>query len=221
MSYDRAMGVIAAGLVLAVAASASGAGPSVPAGALRVRASVAAEPCVRAAARAYAAGELVIETGAVRGARGADVLVGGSAEIDRALESGAALGDTDVDLVRIPWVLIAAGLAPVKDLEALAGSGAPVVVMGGAEAYEARRALGAFSRDRVRETQDARALRAAPAALVPLSLAGAAPHAATTVPALTLKAAVAAGAPREAGAREFVAYLASDAGLRALAACER
>ena len=58
---------------------------------VRVRATTAVSPCVLAAARAYEKkGRVVVETGSLADAAGADVLVGAAAEVTRALEGGAA-----------------------------------------------------------------------------------------------------------------------------------
>lgn len=186
-------------------------------GAVKVRASLATAPCLRSALEAYAASEVAVDVGDVRGARGFDVLVGSAPEVDRALEGGEALIDTDVELARIPWVLVSSSGA--ASLDALARTGAAVTLPAGPESYEARRALSGFARERVRETRDAGVLRAATAALVPLSLAGPGPRRAVDVYPILAKAAVTKGAAREAAARELVAYLGSDAGTRAFAAC--
>ncbi len=185
-----------------------------------VRASEAAAPCVRAAARAEAApAGVVVETGELR-SETADVLVGSSVEITRAIESGRALAD-ETEIARIPWVLAIAGGNPVRigTLDQLVATETDVVVLGGPAAYEARRALAAHPKDRVHETTDASALGSAAVALVPLSLAGSGERVAVDVPPLVIRAAVAASARRPEDARAFVRFLGSVSGQKAFAAC--
>lgn len=192
-----------------------------PAPALRVRATEAMAPCVASAARVFTGGagsRPTVETGDL-GDASADVLVGSAVEVTRALESGRARDDTDVEIARVPWVLVLGEAAPVvESLKAIAVAGLEVEVPAGPASYEARRALLAASAARVRES-DASALRKAGIALVPLSLAGPGRRIAVDVPALLAQAAVGARAASPDAARAFVAFLGGEDGRRAFADC--
>lgn len=189
--------------------------------ALRVRATEAMAPCVASASRAFTGGtggRLTVETGDLADAS-ADVLVGSAVEVTRALESGGAQNDSDVEIARVPWVLVLGEAAPVvESLKAIAVAGLEVEVPAGPASYEARRALLAASAGRVRES-DASALRKAGIALVPLSLAGPGRRIAVDVPALVAQAAVGARAASPDLARAFVAFLGGEDGRRAFAEC--
>jgi accessory colonization factor AcfC len=188
---------------------------------LVVRASEAAAPCVQAAARADSApAGVVVETGELRSGT-ADVLVGSSVEITRAVESDRALDEAETDIARIPWVLAVAGGNPLKlgSLDDLAAADADVAVLGGPAAYEARRALALHRKERVHETTDASALSSAAVALVPLSLAGSGERVAVEIPPLVIRAVVAASARRPEEARAFLRFLGSISGQKAFAAC--
>jgi hypothetical protein len=175
-----------------------------------VTAAVAASPQWRATAR--------VEVAPPREPGAWDVVVASDIELTRALESGAAEVNTDVDLARIPWVFRGAGAARL-DASALAGR--PIAIPDGPASYEARRALRARGAGVV-EAAQVRELHEAPLALVPLSLAGEGPALkADGVPSLVARAALATGVKRPAQARALVEYLASDAGQRAFAACGR
>ncbi len=142
---------------------------------LRVRVSAAVAPCVAAASRSWSGGRRVaLETASLRDPGSADVLVGPLVEMTRALEGGEAVVNSDVDIAEIPWVLSVAAGNPlrVKSLSDVREKGVDLVMLGGPASYEARRALAAGGTSRVREVSDRAALRAAPVALVPLSLAG-------------------------------------------------
>ena len=82
-----------------------------------------------------------------------------------------------------------------------------------------RRALSGLDPERLKESEDPLALRAAAIALVPLSLAGSGERLATDVPPLLARAVVAEGAPHAQAATSFVRFLASEPGQRAFAAC--
>jgi hypothetical protein len=188
---------------------------------IQVRVSPAVAPCVAAAARAYTGpGRPRLETGLLK-ERAPAVIVGSSVEVDRVLDAGGALHDTDVDLAHIPWVLtVAAGHgAPPQGLAGLAASTADVAVLAGPEAYAARRALQGIPERRLREGTEPGVLRSAPLALVPLSLAGKGEQVATDVPPLRARAAVARAGAASPAARAFVAFLASEAGRAAFAVC--
>ena len=186
-----------------------------------VRASEAAAPCVLAAARAYSApASAAVETGDLRSGS-ADVLVGSSVEITRAVENGRAADGTETDVARIPWVLVVVAGNPLKigGLADLVAKGADVVVLGGPAAYEARRALAAHPSERVHETTDARSLSEAAVALAPLSLAGGGERIAVDVPPILTRAVVTVDANRPDAARAFVRFLGSAAGQKVFAAC--
>ncbi len=207
-----------AALALLLAASAAS-----PAGApVLVRASEAAAPCAGAAARAWGGpSRASVEAGDLRDAGDADVLVGSGVEITRAVESGRAVDSTETAVAKIPWVLSVAGGNPLKlgSLQDLGPKGVEVVVLGGPAAYEARRALAAHPPRSVHESTDARALRDAAVALVPLSLAGGGERIGVDVPAIVVRAAVTSGAPHPDAARAFVQFLGSGAGQKAFASC--
>jgi len=208
----------------ATAAVRAASGPARAEAPLLVRATAVVVPCVEAAGEAYAATSghrIAVETGALRPAGAADVVVGTDVEMTRALESGEAVDETEAEIARIPWVLAVSTASPVK-ISALADverSGLDVAVLDGSEAHEARKALAALPASRVRATSDAAALRAAPLALVPLSLAGPGTRVKTDVQPLVASAAVTARAARRSEARAFVQFLASEAGQRAFATC--
>jgi hypothetical protein len=114
---------------------------------LRVKASPAVAPCVAAASIAYerAAGQGVAlsigELGSPASAGGADVVIGADQELNRIIESGASAPDLDVDVARIPWVLVAAVGAPAMDVRSLGRTGALVRTLDGVVAREAWRNL--------------------------------------------------------------------------------
>jgi hypothetical protein len=149
-----------------------------------------------------------------------DVMVGSAVELTRALESGAADLESDVDVARVPWVVQVrpGGPASVRQAADVAASGAEVTIPDSPAAYEARRWAVDKGGGRVREASG-RALREAAVALVPLSLAGAGERLRVDVPPLIVRAAVAAAPGHAADARALVAFLASDAGQKAFAAC--
>jgi hypothetical protein len=188
-----------------------------------VRASAAVAPCVAAASQSFAGGRRVaLETASLRDPGPIDVLVGALVEMTRALEGGEAVVNSDVDVAEIPWVLSLAAGNPlrVKSLTDVRERGVDLIVLGGPVSYEARRVLAGVGTSRVRELSDRAALRAAPVALVPLSLAGGGERIAVSeVPALRASAAIGAHATQPERAREFVGYLGSEAGQRAFAAC--
>jgi hypothetical protein len=190
---------------------------------LRVRVSAAVAPCVAAASQSWPGGRrIALETTSLRDPGPADVLVGPLVEMTRALEGGQAVVNSDVDIAEIPWVLSVAAGNPlrVKSLTDVREKGVDLVVLGGPASYEARRALASGGTSRVREVSDRAALRAAPVALVPLSLAGGGERISVSeVPPLRTSAAVGAHAAQPERAQELVRYLGSEAGQRAFAAC--
>jgi hypothetical protein len=199
---------------------------SMPAGAhpgdtvVRVRATTAVSPCVMAAARAYEKkGRVVVETGPLADAAGADVLVGASAEVTRALEGGTAAADSDAEIARVKWVLVVPQGNPdqIRGLADAERAAVEIWIAGGTAAHEARRTAEKLAPARVREAPDGAVPRGASAALAPSCLAGPGERLAVDVPDLVVEAAVSAVASRPQAARDFVAFLASAAGRRAFA----
>jgi hypothetical protein len=138
-------------------------------------------------------------------------------ELTRALESGSAQANSDVDLARIPWVW--RGPAAAAASAGSLSSARPVALPDGPASYEARRALRQAG-SAIVETADVAALKEAPLALVPLSLAGDGPRiAVTAVPPLIARAALGSDPRHPDDARAFLQYLASEDGQRAFAAC--
>jgi hypothetical protein len=212
---------LAAGFVLLAPAGSAIAPAGAPA--IRARVSPAVTPCVQAAAKSYEASRgapVVVETGALPGEGAADVYVGANVELTRVLEGGTGVIDSDVDIAFIPWVLSVSGSGPkVRTLSELSRSDTEIVLLAGPAAYEARRALAGQGALRLRETTDPAALRAAPVAVVPLSLAGPGEHNRLDVPPIRVTAAVAAQAARPEAGRAFIAFLGSEAGQKAFALC--
>lgn len=196
-------------------------GPSRAAEPLRVRASEVAAPCVQAAARAWGRAAAV-ETAPLRDPGPVDVVVGSGVEMTRALEGGDAVIDSEEYIAEIPWVLSVESGNPLKltGLADLARVGGEVVVLGGPAAYEARRELSAHRPGRLKESREGAVLRGAPVAVVPLSLAGPGERIAVKeIPPVLTSAAVGARAVQPGAAREFVHFLASEAGQKAFASC--
>jgi len=203
-------------LVLVLAPSARAQEP------LRVRVTPAVAPCVTAASPSWPGARVAVETAGLRDPGPADVLVGTGVEMTRALEGGQGVVNSDVEIAEIPWVLSVASGNPlrVRSLAEAREKGVEVVVLGGPAAYEARRALAGGGTSRVRESTDRQVLRAALVALLPLSLAGSGERIAVPeVPALRATAAVAVGAAQPERAEQFVRFLGSEAGQRALEEC--
>jgi hypothetical protein len=204
-----------------LAAAASSFAGAEPGPALRVRATEAMAPCLVAAARVFAGGTgrtPSVETGDLGDAT-ADVLVGSAVEVTRALESGRAQNDSDVEIASVPWVLVLGDKAPsLQSLKDVAAAGLEVEVPAGPASYEARRALATAAAGRVRES-DASSLRKAGIALVPLSLAGPGRRVSVDVPPLIAQAAVGAQAASPEPARAFLAFLGGENGRRAFAEC--
>lgn len=186
---------------------------------VRVRATAAVSPCVLAAARAYEkkAGRVVVETGSLADAALADVLVGASAEVTRALEGGSAAADSDAEVARVKWLLVVPEGNPnqIHGLADAERAAVEVWIAGGPAAHEARRAAEKLAPARVREVPDGGVPRGAAAVLAPACLAGPGERLAVDVPDLVVEAAVSASTSRPEAARDFVAFLASPAGRRA------
>jgi len=189
---------------------------------LRVRSSAVCAPCVEAAGRAWEArgGRPVsVETGGLRDRGAWDVLVGSGVELTRALEGGDADTTSDVNIARIPWVLHLPSGGDVHALSDVTRSGVEVVMPAGPASYEARRALAKEGVARVVETSDTARLRAAPVALVPVSLAGAGTQVEVDVPPIPVAAAIGMRARHADDAAAFVRYLGSEGGQQVFATC--
>jgi ABC-type molybdate transport system substrate-binding protein len=218
---DRARSLVAVAATVAAALVVVAPVAAGPASTIEVRATEAVAPCVEAAARTYelASGvRVAVETGKASADGRADVLATTAIEMTRALESGRAVAGSEQDVARIPWVLSLQHGNPlgVHGLADLERPGLEVAVLAGPAAYEARRALRSSA---VRETSDARTLRAAPVALVPLSLAGSGVRLPVDVPALEARTAVLTSSDRPEAALAFVRFLASERGQDAFASC--
>ncbi|HEY7509867.1 MAG TPA: hypothetical protein VIG50_06410 [Vicinamibacteria bacterium] len=191
------------------------------AGSLRVRASAVVAPCVEAAARAFAApaARIEVEVAPSLTAGPADVIVGSGVELTRALEGGAADANTDLDVARVPWVIqVRGGGRAVRSAADLTGAGIEVAVPDSPAAYDALRWARAATGGRARPASE-RELRAAAVVVVPLSLAGPGERVATDVPPLIARAALGAETARRAEAQAFLAFLGSEPGQKAFAAC--
>jgi hypothetical protein len=197
---------------------------------LRVRASPAVAPCVVAAGLEYerATGRrLAVETATVgtpESAHGADVVVAADQELHRVIESGVSHPELDVEVARIPWVLVGPPGTGAPELRALGRSTTVVRSLDGVVARETWRRLGLKGFvparvERVRETP--LRLGAGEAAVVPLSLAGPGPVTTLDVPPLSVHALVVAASPRRDAARAFLGFLTGDRGNTAFRACGR
>jgi hypothetical protein len=192
-----------------------------PPGRLRVRASFVVAPCVEAAVAAWPGphAAVQVETAGPSSPGPADVLVASSVELTRALEGGTADEGTDVDVARVPWVMqVRSAGGKVHGAADLATADIEVTVPDSPAAYEARRWAAAAGGGRVREA-GARELREAAVAVIPLSLAGTGERIAVDVPPLVVRAALALRPERPADARAFLAFLSSEPGQKAFAAC--
>ena len=200
-------------MAVTVLAWTAGAGDAM----VQVRATRETAPCVSAAILASPRWRSAarIETAPPREAGPADLLVASEIELTRALESGSAEANSDVDLARIPWVYRGA------DAAAASAPGRTVAIPDGPASYEVRRKL-REARSTVAETADVRGLQEARLALVPLSLGGEGPRIkAEDVPPLIARAALTARGKGSPDAQALLAYLTSDDGLRAFASCGR
>jgi hypothetical protein len=215
-------------MALALAASLAVVGAA-RGGALVVKASPSTSRCTAAAAEAFrqaTGGAVEVRTaaiGPVGSTAGTDVVVAIEEELTRVIEGGESAPDLEVDVATIPWVLTGAG-AGTADLRGLARSGARVRVLGGAIGRHARQSLEALPPDRVetaRTPDGLRNLSPGELALVPLSLAGPGPVAATEVPALLAQAVGVRGSPRAGAARAFLDFLATGPGNAAFRSCGR
>jgi hypothetical protein len=204
--------LLAVPLALAAAAASSAPGP------LLVRASPAAAPCVAAAAIPFerATGRaLHLETAPLESpasAAGADVVVGADAELTRIIESGVSHPDLEVDVARIPWVLVGER------------SAARIRVPGGVLGRQARRGLEEVASSRLGSLPSDGALprlASDEAAVVPLSLAGPGPVSSLAIPPLTVRALGVRASAKTEAARAFLEFLVSGPGNEAFRACGR
>jgi hypothetical protein len=192
-----------------------------------VKASPVAQPCVLAAASAYASRVDVrtADIGSPASAAGADVVVAAEEELTRVIEGGGTLPDVEAELGTIPWVLVApAGQAAPDGIRALSRTSATVRVPRGAIARHARASLEGLEPGLVRGVRaDASALvpRAGELALVPLSLARHGNVSAAEVPPVTIIGVVSRSSPRTDAARAFVLFLSAGKGRAAFLACGR
>jgi len=213
-------------LILVLAAAAAPAAPD----ALRVRASPAVAPCVAAAGAPFerASGRtLVVETAPLESAAsadGADLVVGADAELHRIIESGASRPDLDLDVARIPWVLVGPPGAAAPDVHALEREGARVRVLGGALGRQARRSLQGVASSRLAGLPAGAGplrLEAGETAVVPLRLAGPGPVSPPAIPPFPARALGVRASPRTEAARAFVEFLAGETGNAAFRGCGR
>jgi hypothetical protein len=217
--------------LLAVPMAVAFATPAAPRakGALVVKASPVARPCVLAAAATIgpSATRVTVEPadiGAVDSAAGADVVVAAQEELTRVIEGGASMPEAESEIGRIPWVLVAPSGSPSPDLQSLARTDATVRVPRGAIARHARASLETLPPGRVRSVraeEGAVEPRAGELALVPLSLAGAGAVTATRVPPVLVIAVGVRTSRQPDAARAFVEFLASGPGNAAFRACGR
>ena len=222
MSRSRSLPVL---LALAAVTASSAPAP------LRVKASPVVSPCVAAAGALYerttgrAIAVSTVALGDPASVEGADVVVAADAELNRIIESGSTHRDLDVDVARIPWVLVgASGQAP--DVAALSRSSETVGVLGGVVAREARRLLPrqgfASSRLRGLDRADVPLPRGnTEPAIVPLSLAGDLPVTSLSLPSITARALGVRSSTRTDAARAFLGFLTGEAGNAAFRACGR
>lgn len=217
-------------LLLALALVTAAAGPPPPA--LRVKASAVVAPCVAAAASAYeraTGGKAAVEEAALFDAAstdGADVVVAADSELNRIIEGGATDPELDVDVAKIPWVLVGAGGTEAVSLDALAGARTTVRVLGGVVGREASRSLarqgiGLDRVERLRAPVSPLRLEPGQAAVVPLSLAGPGVVTSLDIPPLVARALGVRASPRKDRARAFLDFLGSEPGNGAFRACGR
>jgi hypothetical protein len=204
---------------LGVLLLAAGGAAAARAETLVVRASPLLAPCAEAAVRAFPAGAQVVPGPLAEGA--GDVLLGADVEITRALESGRAVLDSEVDLARVPWVLAVPAGNPdrIMGLDDALDRGLELTVAQGPADHEARRALAERGAARLRGSSDLDTLRAARLALVPLSVRPRGDALATTIRPFAARAALSADTRHAEAARALLRFLGSERGQRAFSAC--
>jgi hypothetical protein len=191
---------------------------------LRVRASAVTVPCVEVAATAYrrATGRgITVEAGAVTApdsGAGFDVVVGADEELTRVIEGGSSQPDLDVDVARLPWVLVGAQGGAAKLSKS---SGARVRVVDGPVGLEAR----AWLRKSGQVAQASTLLRGGlvslaqdEVALVPASLAGGT-GTAVDVPPVVVRAVGMRASSNATGVAQFLAWVEKGPGNEAFCDC--
>lgn len=183
---------------------------------LVARASDVVLPCVGPALQASGAAGVQVVAGNVREKAPADILIGGSVEIDRALESGLAFPDSDESLGAVSWFLVAADGQAFRSLADVGAVAADVAIPAGPDADEVRRAVAkSGARTQERAMKD---VRSAPLGVVP-SWAGVERGTPIDVRPLRVRAAVSRAAGDVDRARAVVQALGSEAARRAFARC--
>jgi hypothetical protein len=196
---------------------------------LRVKASPVTSACVEAVVAAYRSHTgraVVVDAAAVEApdaGRGYDVVVGADEELTRVLEGGSAHPDHDVDVARVPWVLL--GATPgTQARKALAASSAKVRVVDGPVGLEGR----SWLRRTGRATVSGGVARGGPVqldagemALVPASMAGLAEGVAVDVPPVVVRAVGMRASRQTAGIVDFLAFMETGPGNAAFCACGR
>jgi hypothetical protein len=209
------LGLVAAPLGLA----APGERPTVV---VRVRASTAFAECTAAALEGLSRShglDVRVDAGDPAAASDADLVVGDDAELTRVLEGGRADVRTAIDLGYVPWVLVTPTTdtpRALADVKALPGE--PLLVLGGALGREARGLIPPAAGPLV-ISGDAQALRRAPRAVVPLTLAGPGRRQRLDVRPLVAVAAVTAGARHAEQAHLVLDALAQPQARRAFTRC--
>ena len=217
-------------LLTAVALASAPVAPSGPA--LHVKASPAVAPCVAAAITEYrrATGQTVsleiADLGSPASVAGADVVVAADEELNRIIESGTSDPNLDVDVARIPWVLVVPAQADAVDVRSLGRTAATVRTLHGVVAREAWRNLQqqgvAPARvERVRQLRAPIELGPGEIGVVPLSLAGAGQASSLPVPPLTVRALGVRASAHTTAAGRFLTFLTEGAGQTAFRACGR
>jgi hypothetical protein len=204
-------GLVLAGTLLASPAAAE---------ALRLRTNEAFAPCVRPVLAAFSRETgvpSVLDIGTPDPPQGASLVVGDDSEMTRLLEGGRADVRTAADLGFLPWVKVTPPGGQVRSLAAV--TEARVAVLGGPAGRVARESLQGLPSGRLQVTRDATELSGAVYALVPRSLAGRGEHARADVTPLVATAAVVVGSPREAQARQLLAYLQGAKARALLSSC--
>jgi hypothetical protein len=206
-------------LVLATAATSRAAADRV----VRVRTNAAFERCASALVEGYERTHgvrVAVEVASPLSVEGADLVIGDDSELTRILEGGRADERTAVDLGEVPWVLVSGPNepAPPGELSALKATSAPLLALGGVLGRDVRSRIPP-SAGRVLTSTDPDVLRAAPRALVPLTLAGPGRRQSLDVPPLVAVAAVVNGSAHRQQAALLLQFLRRAETRRAFARC--
>jgi len=183
--------------------------------ALRVRTNVAFSGCAGALVESYGRTHgvrVTLDVVSPLSVEGADVVIGADSELTRILEGGLADVRTAVDVGEVPWVLVS------RENQLGAASSTPLVVLGGALGRDVRDGI-PTSAGRLRASTDLDALRAAPRAVVPLTLAGAGQRQPLDVPPLIAVAAVVNASSHRREAAQLLQFLRDAEARRAFARC--